>query len=191
MSRNSEGAFSRRTLDLSEKFQEFGGKAVEPIVRAFAGSSNPAYTQLNWRKQAHLSRSDLGGVLTIDGDPEAGLLPRTWKTAVVLGTSQDELDRRAETASEFGELDVQEAVAYVSDDTVRIGTMPDSDDRLFARQHPFKYFVAMRLGPKTLRATMGLWIPEDGEFIQGRNVHVYQIRSQDQIAQAYPDIRIV
>ena len=187
----SEGAFSRRTLDFSEKFQELGGKVVQPIVWAVAGSSNPAYTQLQWRKQTHISPSDLGGVLTIDGDPEAGLLPRNWKNAVVLGTSQDELDQRAETASEFGELDVQEAVAYVSDDTVRIGTMPDSDDRMFARKHPFKYFVAMRLGPKVLRATMGLWIPENGEFIQGRKVNVYQIRSQDQIADTYPDIRIV
>jgi hypothetical protein len=109
----------------------------------------------------------------IDGDPDAGRMPRRWHNVAVLATDHtvyDGLD--PEYLSKPGRT--KDAIAWISEGIVRIGVSADADN-LFGGTvvgDESKFTVAKRLSTENLRATIGLWLPAEQRLVVGNNVSV-------------------
>ncbi len=132
------------------------------------GSGSPAFIRLNESKQPQLNPDDIDWC-EIDGDPEAGRMPRRWHNVAVLATDHtvyDELD--PEYLRTPGKA--KDAIAWLSEGIVRIGISTDSDN-LFGGTvigGESKFTVAKRQSPDDVRATVGLWLPAERELIVGK-----------------------
>lgn len=155
--------FSERTLDIAETGQRLLGRLGRPVVRALTGSSFPAYTQLKWSKQEHLDPDDYKWC-HVDGDPGAGLLPRFWSKAAIIGASSAEF---MEFYNEHKKENIDQAAVFVSDGVMRVGTEPRLAMSMFGRRvegQNANNVLAMRIGKGTLQASIGLWLRDEQEL---------------------------
>jgi hypothetical protein len=176
--------FSGKVLDAAERAQRTLDAIGAPVVNMVAGSSSPAYRQLRWAKQAHLNPHDFEWC-EVPGDPSAGLLPRFWKNAVVLGVNPDTMRSARAANSNRGER-VDQAIVY-EHNGIRVGVSSDDDDMIFGHQiiwdTPSRpgYLpshdaatVAVRLGRGPLRVTMGLWFPDQKNLVVPSGVEIVE-----------------
>ena len=180
--------FGKRVLDYSERaHQKLGHSALgRTVTRAIAGSSSPAYVQLNWYSRG--VTADTGARAKVAGDPQAGPVPRFWNRAAVLASHSEDIERLKSTAED---VEHKEAVAYVSEGVWHVGIMA-SEGALFEELNERENAVAMRLGKGSLNAAMGIWIPTEKHFMGAGT-----IRTVDQYAYVrtfvadYPGLNLV
>jgi len=165
MSETSRPAFSKGVLDLAERFQRAVGHTElgSKVVRAFTGSTSIAYRQLDWFSAG--VTSETRGVVVAPGDPPAGRLARNWNTAVIMACELEEIKEYEQ------EPDAKEAVAYISEDVVHVGTRP-IDHYMFKQIEPGKAAMAMRVGRAPLQAMMGVYVPGERHFIGAGSTEV-------------------
>lgn len=150
-------AISNRTLRAAYHVQRLLGERGAPIVGLFTGSKSPVYHQLNWFE----TNIDSTTIATVKapGDPEAGLLARNWDRSIIMAVG-----RRALEFIENCRTDSQEAVAFVSQDTVHVGLLPQGVHFGFGNSSN-KAMAAMRQSRKPIEATMGRWVQDEGRLV--------------------------
>lgn len=172
MSRRSKD-FSKSVLTASEHFQyAVSHTAVgRGFISLFTGSKSPAYHQLDWRSGNMYS--ELRSTVEVPGDENAGRLARNWARALVMGVDRNIMDN---LKAEGHPLKRQEAIAYVSEDVVHVGTLATGllFEVIHDEQNRDKEYlgVAMRLGRAPLQAAMGIWLPEERAFVGSEGVEV-------------------
>lgn len=188
--------FSKAVLNTSERAQRMLGKIGAPLVNMVTGSSFSEYVQLQWAKQPHLNPEDFEWC-EVPGDPDAGLVPRFWKKAAVLGVSVESYHsawRTADTDKDGSRLHERmlQAVAYEAEGTIRIGTRQGNRTfQEFGVDHVWTDTIAMRLGRGPLKATMGLWFPDRQELVIPDGVRVLEAALPiEDLADAYPYTRL-
>lgn len=178
--------YSRRVLALAERTQELIGNSGpgKALINVTNGSRHPNYLQLDW-----FSRNldaEIRGRIEVAGDQKAGLIPRFWMQSVILEANREEIE---------GMLDdnagSQEAIAYMSEDVTHVGALGDRKDRILTATSPEASAVAMRLGKRSLDATVGIWIPEERHFesVKGVEVAEYPIHI-DALARQHPEMQL-
>lgn len=185
--------FSKTVLGIAERTQQAIGhtRLGSKVVKAFTGSTSPNYVQLDWRSKgidAHVPKT-----VKVPGNLEAGRLARNWPTAAILAINEEEL-------KELAQLDpneYQQAVAYVSEGIVHVGTRPNAEsgyaEKLFARYSDEELAVAMRVGRGTLEAAAGIWIPKERAFeaVHGIRVATEAMQIDNHLDVAYPNVALV
>lgn len=177
--------YSKETLSAAEKIQETIGnsKLGKRLISVTNGSRYPGYLQLNWFSRG--ISADLRDSVTIDGDQKAGIIPRRWTNAVILGLSQEEIEGLKDEHSEG-----QEAVAYMSEGVAHVG-VSDSGENIFTETDEQGLEIAMRRGKGSLEATAGLWIPPERHFVSAGSIAVERFVGIDGLSQANPGIKLV
>lgn len=176
--------FSSTVLDLSERVQQAIGhtKVGGRIVGVFTGSTSPVYRQLDWRSQN--IKKEVKGTVKVAGDPQAGRLARNWNESLLMAASEEGVGRLKDQA---GAAPYKEAVAYVSESVVHVGTLA-TEDYLFTEIAEEKRAIAMRRGRGPLQATMGLWLPEDRMFLGAEDVWAVDAIPVSALPSKYPGV---
>ncbi|HEX5798235.1 MAG TPA: hypothetical protein VFX79_02665 [Candidatus Saccharimonadales bacterium] len=159
--------YSRRVLDLAERTQELIGnsRAGKALINVTNGSRHPNYIQLDWfSKQMSANINDSA---TVVGDQKAGLLPRFWMHSMILEVATEEIEELM--ASNPGS---HEAIAYMSEGVTHVGTQRDAETGILTASSPEASAIAMRLGRRSLDATVGIWTPAERHFESVDNVEV-------------------
>lgn len=183
--------FSSRVLDVAEKAQRVFGRTS--VGRWVTGSDAPAYLRLEWFR-LDVDPGSLHWAREVEGDPEAGRLPRNWNNAAILGVGKDDLAGMSAHEPGAGQW-AKDAVAFESDGVVRVGINPEGD-RIFGGTtqtgQEGMLTVAMRLGRGPLRATMGHFQPGSGEFFTPSGIVVLEehIPNEAITAPDYPHTRL-
>jgi hypothetical protein len=165
---------SNATLSRSERLQQkFGNNRLgRAATRLAVGSRSPAYRQSIWRSES-ISALVLSTV-KVPGDPSSGKLARNWDSALVMAVTDDDyakLEKQVNHREPF-----EDAIAYISEDVVHVGTQAIREGHLFAYISAEDLAVAMRIGRGPLEATMGLWLPEQRAFVGAENVHIVEAK---------------
>ena len=172
MAGTEEPHFSKTVLDLSERTHQAIGhsKVGKAVTKAITGSPYPGYRQLDWYSRG--VTSEVKSTIKVPGDPHAGIVPRFWNRAAIMAMPRSDI-RKVEQTRDLLPPSYKEAVAYISDDVVHVGTMA-TESFLFELLNKEERATAMRLGKGPLEATMGLWIPKERHFISFDNVRVVE-----------------
>ena len=140
--------------------------------RFVTGSNSPAYVRLEVSKQPQLNPDEIDWC-EIDADPEAGRMPRYRHNVAILAairTIYGGIEKKDMLTPGF----TKDAIAWMSEGIVKIGTNPDADN-LFGGtviDDESKFALATRLTPDPVEATIGLWLPDREEFIGAKQVSV-------------------
>lgn len=182
----SRNHYSKETLSLAERTQELIGnsKTGKALIHITNGSRHPNYLQLDWFS-AGVS-ANINDRISTFGDQNAGLLPRFWSNAVLLGVSSQEIEKLIEDNPGS-----QEAAAYMSQDVTHVGVIKDDETQILEVLDETTSGVAMRLGKRSLDATVGVWIPAERHFesVQGveaieQSIHI------DELSSNYPSVQL-
>ena len=176
--------YSNRFLGLAERTQEAIGhsRLGRAAISLTNGSRSPMYYQLDWFSKN--VASEIRSTVTLQADPNAGLLPRRWRNASVIAMRDIELLELDISPRQS----VKEAVAYTTEGVLHVGTRPDRK-RLFRDLNEDEFAVAMRLAPGPVDATMGLWIPEERKFTGVKNVRTVEPSVHiDELPTQYPGV---
>jgi hypothetical protein len=155
--------YSANTLRLSERFQKTTGNIGRAATWLVAGSSSPAYLQLDWRT-AGPDVVDTDSFIQLSGNKRAGLFMRQWKTAYILSMDSIELEM---LGLQYG--DAQPAVALRSDSLIQLGT---HDDLKFGRFVDTNLqSIAGREGRGPVEVAAGVYSAEAGYMITPTSLH--------------------
>jgi len=175
-------------LDLGERVQHTIGHTAlgSRLIRAWSGSRSPAYRQLDWFSQ-DINKARIKNTITVPGVSQAAMLPRNWDLAMVMATTDNELERIHE---QVGRGSYSDAVAYISEDVVHVGI--GRHGSLFGRLNDEERAIAMRRGRGPLEAMMGLFMHNRELFVGvevlrlvEETVHIGNLSPKSQV---YPEV---
>jgi len=187
----SEGPhFSKRTLEFGAPISRT--RLGRIITQPFTGSGSPNEIRAAWYANVHAEAEQW---VSVPGDPNAGGWPRGWLNAMVMSTTEEEVQDLDDT---YRRSDAREAVAYRSEEIVHVGIHPNQV-ALFGRLRKERFLdewaAGMRIGRGPLEASMGVWLPGEEAFIGAsvlklvhKEVHVNQFGPLSQTLSRVPVI---
>jgi hypothetical protein len=149
--------YSANTLRLSERFQKTTGNIGRAATWLVAGSSSPAYLQLDWRT-AGPDVVDADSFIPLPGNRRAGLFMRQWKMAYLLSMDSVELEM---LGLQYG--DALPAVALRTDSLVQLGTHEEL--RFGQLGDTNRLAIAGREGRGPVEVTAGVYSAQAGYMI--------------------------
>lgn len=149
--------YSPNTLRLSELFQKTTGHIGRAATWLVAGSSSPAYLQLNWRTVPN-EVIDSEKFIKMPGNSRAGLFMRQWKTAYLLSMDSLELEMINQKYP-----DAQPAIALNNNGFTQLGTHKDLYFGKIADGD--RRAIAGREGRGPVEVSAGLYSAADGHLI--------------------------
>lgn len=156
MSSPNRPHYSANTLRLSERFQKATGAAGRMATWAVAGSSSPAYLQLQWDTVSS-ALVDSDAWVRFPGNPDASRLMRRWRTAFLLSMKCAELE-----VIKYQHPDAVPAVAIRNDDLVQLGT---HDELQFGQLGKDRQAVAGREGGGPVDVVAGLYLAAEARLV--------------------------
>jgi hypothetical protein len=181
MPSSKEFAYSKTTIRTAELALGLGRVSL-PFQRLLGGSDSPAYRQLYWQSKPHLAREKMR-TKTINGDPNAGKIPRSWRYAAVLAAEATDLQEVTEGRR------VIPAVAYVAHDIVHVGLLPE-DIGFGSIKDTDCVAAAQRLGKGKLIATgPSYWDVDDQILLTAQRIFVPNDRiANTELPTRYPGV---
>jgi hypothetical protein len=184
MARKEKNHFSSSVLEVSEVMHNALGHSTvgKVLTKAIAGSQSSSYRQMDWTSRNITYR--IKSTIKVPGDPEAGIVPRYWNRAAIMASPK----HRVRDLNDY--KGGKEAIAYISDEVVHVGVLA-TEGALFGELNEEELAISMRLGKGRLEATMGIWLPDDREFLGVRNVRLVETSAfVPSLATNYPGISL-
>lgn len=181
-------------LNTGERAQQAAARIpLNWLIDALAGSSSPAYMQVEWHRVSEVisAETDEPAELPIAlGDPNASILAiasRFKRTAAILGARAAQV---TETLENYGRR-AKPAVAYTYRGQTHAGILRGTGDLRMQPNSPY-YHAAMRMGRNDVPAGIGVWLPEERVLLRPKDAVIVENNVPiSNLPASYPGVTLV